>query len=75
MGVEDVRATAALIRRVAAGRTVLMVEHNLGVVADLADHITVLAEGQVLAEGSYADIASDERVRSAYIGKKAHAHA
>lgn len=75
MGVEDVRATAALIRRVAAGRTVLMVEHNLGVVADLADHITVLAEGQVLAEGSYVDIASDERVRSAYIGKKVHAHA
>jgi branched-chain amino acid transport system ATP-binding protein len=75
MGVEDVRHTAALIRRVAAGRTVLMVEHNLGVVADLADHITVLCEGQVLAEGAYADIARDERVRSAYIGKKAHAHA
>ena len=75
MGVEDVRHTAALIRRVASGRTVLMVEHNLGVVADLADRITVLAEGQVLAEGSYAEISSDERVRSAYIGKKSHVHA
>jgi len=75
MGVEDVHATAALIRRVSQGRTVLMVEHNLGVVADLADRITVLAEGQVLAEGSYAEVAGDERVRSAYIGKKAHANA
>lgn len=74
MGVEDVRHTAALIRRVAVGRTVLMVEHNLGVVADLADCITVLAEGQVLAQGSYAQISSDERVRSAYIGKKNHVH-
>jgi branched-chain amino acid transport system ATP-binding protein len=78
MGLEDVHATAALIRRVSAGRTVLMVEHNLGVVADLADRITVLAEGQVLAEGSYAEVSSDERVRTAYmgngIGKKKHAH-
>lgn len=75
MGVEDVRNTAALIRRVAEGRTVLMVEHNLGVVADLADKITVLSEGQILAEGSYAEISSDDRVRSAYIGKRAHVHA
>jgi branched-chain amino acid transport system ATP-binding protein len=74
MGVEDVLATAALIRRVAAGRTVLMVEHNLGVVADLADQITVLAEGQVLAEGTYSEVSNDERVRSAYIGKRAHVH-
>jgi branched-chain amino acid transport system ATP-binding protein len=74
MGVEDVQSIAALIRRVAAGRSVLMVEHNLGVVADLADRITVLAEGRVLAEGTYQEISSDERVRSAYIGKKAHAH-
>jgi len=73
MGVEDVHATATLIRRVSKGRTVLMVEHNLGVVADLADHITVLAEGQVLSEGTYAQVSSDDRVRAAYIGKKKHA--
>jgi branched-chain amino acid transport system ATP-binding protein len=75
MGLEDVQVIAALIRRVSQGRTILMVEHNLGVVADLADRITVLAEGQVLAEGSYAEVSSDARVRSAYIGKKSHAHA
>jgi len=75
MGLEDVHSTAALIRRVSVGRTILMVEHNLGVVADLADCITVLAEGQVLAEGSYAEVSSNARVRSAYIGKKSHAHA
>ena len=52
---EDVERIAALIRRVAADRTVLMVEHNLSVVADLSDRITVLARGEVLAEGDYAD--------------------
>ena len=69
MGLEDVRATAALIRRVARSRTVLMVEHNLGVVADLADRVTVLAGGEVLAEGSYAEVSGDARVLAAYIGK------
>ena len=73
MGVEDVHQTTELIRRVAVGRTVLMVEHNLNVVSGLADRITVLAEGQVLAEGTYAEISRDERVQSAYIGKKTHA--
>ncbi|WP_036594766.1 ABC transporter ATP-binding protein [Ottowia thiooxydans] len=73
MGLEDVQAIASLIRRVSEGRTVLMVEHNLGVVADLADRITVLAEGQVLSEGTYAQVSSDERVRAAYIGKKKNA--
>ena len=68
MGLEDVRSTAALIRRVARSRTVLMVEHNLGVVADLADRVTVLAGGEVLAEGSYAEVAADARVLTAYIG-------
>ncbi len=71
MGIEDVHQTTELIRRVAVGRTVLMVEHNLNVVSNLADRITVLAEGQVLAEGTYPEISRDERVRSAYIGKKA----
>jgi len=70
MGLEDVALTSALIRRVAHNRTVLMVEHNLGVVADLADRITVLAGGAVLTEGSYAEVSSDARVQEAYIGRK-----
>jgi branched-chain amino acid transport system ATP-binding protein len=68
MGQEDIGRTAALIKRVAAKRTVLMVEHNLGVVADLSDQITVLTRGQILAEGDYATIAGDPEVRRAYMG-------
>jgi branched-chain amino acid transport system ATP-binding protein len=64
MGHEDVG-------RVAKGRTVLMVEHNLSVVADLCDTITVLARGSVLAEGSYAVVSADPAVREAYIGSAA----
>jgi branched-chain amino acid transport system ATP-binding protein len=70
MGVEDVQSIAALIRRVAAGRSVLMVEHNLGVVAELADRITVLAAGEVLTEGSYEEVSRDARVLAAYIGRR-----
>lgn len=72
MGREDVAVVAALIRRVAATRTVLMVEHNLGVVAELADRITVLAAGRILAEGSYADVSANAEVMHAYIGAKRH---
>jgi branched-chain amino acid transport system ATP-binding protein len=68
MGHEDVERTAALIRRVSANRTILMVEHNLSVVASLSDRITVLARGQVLAEGDYAHVSKDPRVVEAYIG-------
>ena len=68
MGREDVDRIAALIRRVAATRTILMVEHNLSVVADLSDRITVLARGKVLAEGDYATVSKDPRVIEAYIG-------
>ncbi|MDX6749427.1 ABC transporter ATP-binding protein [Geminicoccaceae bacterium 1502E] len=68
MGNEDVARIADLIRAVAKGRTVLMVEHNLGVVADLSDTITVLARGEVLAEGDYARVSADPAVRSAYMG-------
>lgn len=68
MGTEDVGRIAALIRRVAQGRTVLMVEHNLAVVADLSDRITVLARGQVLAEGDYATVSRDPQVIEAYMG-------
>jgi branched-chain amino acid transport system ATP-binding protein len=68
MGHEDVARVKDLIARVARDRTVLMVEHNLSVVADLSHRITVLARGAVLAEGPYAEIAKDPRVLEAYIG-------
>lgn len=68
MGAEDVRRTSDLIRQVARDRTVLMVEHNLSVVADLSDSITVMARGEVLAEGAYSDVSKDPRVIEAYMG-------
>lgn len=68
MGHEDVDRTADLIRRISANRTILMVEHNLSVVSRLSDTITVLARGQVLAEGSYDTVSKDPRVIEAYIG-------
>ena len=68
MAHEDIDRTAALIRRAAKGRTVLMVEHNLSVVASLSDRITVLARGRVLAEGTYEQVSRDPRVVEAYIG-------
>ncbi|CAA7616976.1 ABC-type branched-chain amino acid transport systems, ATPase component [Candidatus Terasakiella magnetica] len=68
MGTEDVKRTAELIRRVAANRTILMVEHNLSVVADLSDTITVLKLGHILAEGSYKDVSSNPEVVEAYMG-------
>jgi branched-chain amino acid transport system ATP-binding protein len=75
MGREDVERIEALIRKVSKNRTILMVEHNLSVVASLSDRITVLARGQVLAEGDYAAVSKDARVIEAYIGSGgAHAH-
>jgi branched-chain amino acid transport system ATP-binding protein len=68
MGHEDIDRIAALIKRVAANRTVLMVEHNLGVVASISDRITVLTRGRVLAEGDYATISANAEVREAYMG-------
>jgi branched-chain amino acid transport system ATP-binding protein len=68
MAHEDVDRIAALIRRLAKNRTILMVEHNLSVVASLSDRITVLARGRVLAEGDYATVSKDPRVIEAYIG-------
>jgi branched-chain amino acid transport system ATP-binding protein len=68
MGHEDIARIAALIKRVAANRTVLMVEHNLSVVADLSHTITVLTRGQVLAEGDYETVSNNEAVRQAYMG-------
>lgn len=68
MGREDIARISALIKAVAASRTVLMVEHNLSVVADLCDRITVLTRGQVLAEGDYDTVSADPAVREAYLG-------
>ena len=69
---EDVGRIAALIKRVAKDRTVLMVEHNLSVVSTLSDHITVLARGEVLAQGDYATVSAHPAVKEAYLGT-AHA--
>ena len=71
MGHEDVDRVADLIRKVAANRTVLMVEHNLSVVEKLSDTITVLQRGQILAEGTYAVVSQDPRVLEAYVGVEA----
>ncbi|HET9554858.1 MAG TPA: ABC transporter ATP-binding protein [Anaeromyxobacteraceae bacterium] len=75
MGHEDVGRVTALIRRAAVDRTVLMVEHNLSVVADLCDTITVLARGSVLAEGRYDEVSRDPLVLEAYLGAPAPASA
>ena len=68
MAHEDVERITALIRKVAADRTVLMVEHNLSVVSTLSDHITVLARGEVLAEGDYGAVSRNPAVVEAYLG-------
>lgn len=68
MGHEDVERVKDLIRRAAASRTVLMVEHNMGVVADLCQTITVLQLGSVLAEGTYAEVSANPQVMEAYMG-------
>jgi branched-chain amino acid transport system ATP-binding protein len=68
MGREDIGRISALIRKIGRNRTVLMVEHNMSVVADLSDTITVLARGEVLAEGPYADVSRNSQVIDAYMG-------
>ena len=68
LGLEDVDRIRELIKRVAASRTVLMVEHNMSVVAKLADTITVLARGATLAEGPYAEVSKNPAVIEAYMG-------
>ena len=69
MGLEDVDRTIALVKQVSTGRTVVFVDHNMHVVGSLADTVTVLQSGQVLAEGSYDEVRNDERVITAYLGK------
>ncbi|MFJ8201051.1 ABC transporter ATP-binding protein [Streptomyces sp. NPDC096152] len=68
MGLEDVDRTTSLIARVGAGRTVVMVEHNMSVVGSLADTVTVLQRGEVLAEGPYDRVKADPQVVEAYLG-------
>lgn len=71
MGHEDVGVVADLIKKVSANRTILMVEHNLHVVAQLADTITVLQRGAILTEGNYETVSKDPQVREAYMGAEA----
>ncbi|GAC1348960.1 MAG: ABC transporter ATP-binding protein [Vulcanimicrobiaceae bacterium] len=75
MGGEDIGRISQLIGRVRAGRTIVLVEHNLSVVADLSDRITVLQRGSVLVEGTYAHVRADPRVIDAYLGGGAGVHA
>ena len=70
MGLEDVDRIRQLIKRVAANRTVLMVEHNMSVVSSIADTITVLQRGATLAEGPYAEVSKNPVVIEAYMGSK-----
>jgi branched-chain amino acid transport system ATP-binding protein len=68
MGYEDVDRVTALIQQVAVGRTVLMVEHNMKVVASIADTLSVLQRGRLIASGSYQDVSTNPRVMEAYMG-------
>jgi branched-chain amino acid transport system ATP-binding protein len=68
MGHEDVGKVTALIKKASAGRTVLMVEHNMSVVSTIADTITVLQHGRIIAEGPYSQVARDPLVMQAYMG-------
>ncbi|HEX8963990.1 MAG TPA: ABC transporter ATP-binding protein [Rhodocyclaceae bacterium] len=71
MGHEDVERVMQLIKKVSANRSILMVEHNMKVVAGISDRITVLARGAVLAEGTYAEVSADPAVIEAYMGSAA----
>jgi branched-chain amino acid transport system ATP-binding protein len=68
MGHEDVHRVTALIKKVSAGRTILMVEHNMNVVAGICDRISVLQRGAMLAEGTYAEVSKNPQVMEAYMG-------
>jgi branched-chain amino acid transport system ATP-binding protein len=68
MGHEDVHRVTELIKKVSAGRTILMVEHNMNVVAGICDRISVLQRGAVLAEGTYAEVSKNPQVMEAYMG-------
>jgi len=74
LGREDIKLVTGLIRSVAATRTVLMVEHNLSVVADLSHRITVLTRGRTLVEGTYEEVSRDPEVIAAYMGGRHDRH-
>lgn len=69
MGLEDVERTIALVKKVRADRTVILVEHNMSVVSSLADRVTVLQHGTVLAEGTYQEVRQNPEVIAAYLGE------
>ena len=69
MGMEDVNRTIALVKAAAEGRTVVFVDHNMHVVGSLADQVTVLQQGQILAEGTYEQVRMDDAVVTAYLGQ------
>ena len=73
MGLEDVDRTIELVRRISAGRTVVFVDHNMHVVGSLANRVTVLQQGEILAEGSYDEVRRDQRVITAYLGESSDA--
>lgn len=68
MGHEDVHRVTELIKKVSAGRTILMVEHNMNVVSGICDRISVLQRGSLLAEGTYDEVSKNEQVMEAYMG-------
>lgn len=70
MGIQDVNRATELISRLSKERMVIVVEHNLGVIADLANEIIVLQQGRILLRGDYEDVRKDPRVIEAYLGKK-----
>lgn len=72
MSLEDVQHTTDLIQRAREGRTVVLVEHNMGVVSQVADHVTVMQYGRIIAQGSYQKVREDPQVIEAYLGQ-AHA--
>lgn len=72
MSLDDVDRTIELVARIAVGRTVVFVDHNMRVVGSLADRVTVLQQGEILVEGSYDEVRKDEKVITAYLGQ-AHA--
>ncbi|MBC3869356.1 ABC transporter ATP-binding protein [Undibacterium oligocarboniphilum] len=68
MGHEDVHRVTELIKKVSAGRTILMVEHNMSVISGICDKISVLQRGAMLAEGTYAEVSQNPKVMEAYMG-------